>query len=419
MAKVQDVSFFKGSEQDTERKRRLAAALLEQSRQKEGSEVVSGLVVPQSPLIGLSKALQQGMAGYYEGQADREEKARKDSARQTLADALGAYQRGSDTTPTTLSNGDTIKWNKQSPDALGNMYANILMSNEETAPLGMQAVMSNMQAKQNMANEMEMFRQKMPFELELARQKAALVQGASRGGDTGALLDRLVEVGKQSDPNYNLLNALQDLKGGAGERGKLTAQTDLGRDAEYEKQSGQNISDLKYKPMIERETSAASEVGKREGEAEGSLQFLEANMPKLRAVTNKLSRLGATATYTKSGQAEDFIQRELGLDPGQDAQDRADYIATVDNEVLPLLRETFGAAFTVAEGNSLRATLGDVNKHPREKDAILNAFIQQKEEQVKSLKRQVGQQAPHQTPGALDPSLLEHMTPEERALFGQ
>ena len=58
---------------------------------------------------------------------------------------------------------------------------------------------------------------------------------------------------------------------------------------------------------------------------------------------------------------------------------------------LPLLRDTFGAAFTVKEGETLRATLGDPNYSPAEKDAVLSAFIDQKNNKVMALKRQIGQ----------------------------
>ena len=45
---------------------------------------------------------------------------------------------------------------------------------------------------------------------------------------------------------------------------------------------------------------------------------------------------------------------------------------------MPLLRPTFGAAFTVAEGDSLRKTLGDPDATPEAKVAQIDAFIAQK-----------------------------------------
>ena len=57
--------------------------------------------------------------------------------------------------------------------------------------------------------------------------------------------------------------------------------------------------------------------------------------------------------------------------------------------MLPLLKPTFGAAFTVQEGESLRATLGDVNASPDQKLATLNAFMAQKEQDILTKGREV------------------------------
>ena len=75
------------------------------------------------------------------------------------------------------------------------------------------------------------------------------------------------------------------------------------------------------------------------------------------------------------------------MEPTEGALARAEYIAKVDNEILPLLRETFGAQFTQKEGESLKVTLGDPDKSPEEKDAVLRSFIKTKREQVKTLQR--------------------------------
>lgn len=130
--------------------------------------------------------------------------------------------------------------------------------------------------------------------------------------------------------------------------------------------------------------------GKSAGEVDVLADSVQSKMPGLRSVVDTLSSLADTATYTQSGQAMDAVKRELGLPVGQGAIDRASYIAIVDNQVLPLLKDTFGAAFTVQEGQSLRATLGDPNKSPAEKKAILDAFIAQKERDVAAMAAQSG-----------------------------
>jgi len=366
MVPRKDVSFHKpAGKAEIERRKKMAEALMVQGQQPQNTEVISGVAVKQSPLAGLAKALTQGVGGYQAGQAAQMEQARTDARQKAMADALGAYSSAGDPTKGALA------------------MQQILMGNEETAPLALSQALENAQ-----------YDQRFPRELEMARQKAQIAQqygGGATGGDTGVLLNRLVEVGKQSDPNYNLLNALEDLKGGAGQRGRLGADIDLGRTAEFEKQTGQNESDLLLKPDIARETATQTEVGKRQGEAAGNLSSLEAAMPKLEAVTQKLSALGKAATYTQAGQLKDSTMRQLGQPVGPGAVARTEYVSTIDNEVLPLLRDTFGAAFTQKEGESLKATLGDVNKSPEEKDAALRSFIAAKTGQVETLKRQTGQ----------------------------
>jgi hypothetical protein len=123
------------------------------------------------------------------------------------------------------------------------------------------------------------------------------------------------------------------------------------------------------------------------------LADLEAGLPALEGVTKKLSALGKEATYTKAGQMRDIAARQAGL-PTKSSVARAEYIATVNNEVLPLLRQTFGAAFTAQEGESLKITLGDPNASPAEKDAQLKAFINSKKRQIETKKRRINPPKP-------------------------
>ena len=120
------------------------------------------------------------------------------------------------------------------------------------------------------------------------------------------------------------------------------------------------------------------EIGKAKGEKTTLLQSASAKMPQLINVINKLSKLGETATYTGLGVARNTAMRELGLPVPQGAVDRREYISVVDNEILPLLRDTFGAQFTLKEGESLKSTLGDTGMSPEEKESVLRSFIQTK-----------------------------------------
>lgn len=164
---------------------------------------------------------------------------------------------------------------------------------------------------------------------------------------------------------------LEGAKAGAKETAKLEAKAKLA-------------------PAVEQAVALAREVGKQKGEAQAKLNSMVAQFPNLNNMVTELSELGKKATFTTVGQIGDTVRRELGLPVGEGAVARTEYIAKVDNEVLPLLKQTFGAAFTVQEGESLRATLGDPDKSPEEKDAVLRAFIAAKSEEIKSLGRQTG-----------------------------
>lgn len=148
--------------------------------------------------------------------------------------------------------------------------------------------------------------------------------------------------------------------------------------------------ELEMEPMIAEAKAEGSAVGARRGEGRGDLASMESKLPELEATVARLGQLAESATYTFAGQGADFAIKQLGLDAPEGAKARAEYIAMVDNQVLPLLRDTFGAQFTEREGEALRATLGDPNKHPAEKQAVLNAFIRQKYASLESKKRELG-----------------------------
>lgn len=141
--------------------------------------------------------------------------------------------------------------------------------------------------------------------------------------------------------------------------------------------------------------------GKTQATAVAEYESLQSKMPGLRHVVGQLDKVAELATYTYAGQARDTLGRQMGMDPSEGALARTQYIAMVDNQVLPLLRDTFGAAFTAAEGQSLRSTLGDPDKAPAEKQAVLRAFIEQKERDLAARGVKAGippQEAPQSPP---------------------
>lgn len=136
--------------------------------------------------------------------------------------------------------------------------------------------------------------------------------------------------------------------------------------------------------------ASGHESGKGEGEALAEYRSMTSKLPGLESVVVKLDQLADKATYTMGGQAVDATRRQLGWEPREAAVARAEYIAMVDNQILPLLRDTFGAQFTVKEGESLRATLGQVDLSPQEKKAVLRSFIEQKKRDIEAKAQQAG-----------------------------
>lgn len=149
--------------------------------------------------------------------------------------------------------------------------------------------------------------------------------------------------------------------------------------------------------MVPKDIAGAKsqeKVGEGRGEAIASLESLRSKMPGLESVVGKLDALSEKATYTLGGQAVDWATRQVGAEPREAAVARAEYISMVDNQVLPLLRDTFGAQFTQREGETLRATLGDPDKSPKEKQAVLKSFIEQKRRDVEAFASRVGASPP-------------------------
>lgn len=164
---------------------------------------------------------------------------------------------------------------------------------------------------------------------------------------------------------------IEATKEGAKERAKLEQQKDI-------------------KPEIEKEVLNAKDIA---NEAI-ALRDMTSRMPQLESTTKRLKALGEIATYTGTGRALDVAIKELGYQPRDQATARSEYISMVDNEVLPLLRETFGAQFTEKEGERLAKTLGDPNAQPEVKNARLRSFIRTKMESANTSARKLGLDEP-------------------------
>lgn len=147
----------------------------------------------------------------------------------------------------------------------------------------------------------------------------------------------------------------------------------------------------KHKPAITALVKLAEKEATERGETITALQRSKAALPGLTDAVDQLKELSSLATSTFGGKVFDFAVKQTGFGSTQGATSRAKFIAIVNNQVLPLLKETFGAAFTATEGESLKATMGDPDAAPEEKMAQLDAFIAQKLRDIETKERQLSQ----------------------------
>jgi hypothetical protein len=288
------------------RQRRMAEMLQKQS-QARPTEVVGGYAVPQSGFEGLAKGL-AGFAGGYQGaEADAAEADMVKQRQKVYADALAAGSR----------------------EDAGAILA------QDPAMIG------------------EAIKMKFPT--------------SALGGATGQIADRLIAQGV--DPLEAILIAKSGLGTGRtmqdGMVKPMAGAPEAGGAIKYGEEAGKLGAQLALKPEIARATESAKSGEERTSE----LNERMAVMPQLDATVDKLGKLGDKATFSLGGRAIGEIARQINA-PRESDVARTEYQSLIDNQILPLLRQTFGAQFTQKEGESLKSTLGDINKSPEEKKAV-------------------------------------------------
>lgn len=173
-----------------------------------------------------------------------------------------------------------------------------------------------------------------------------------------------------------------------------TSQAEIAEAVESGKEEAKLTKQLKFKPQITKAVKLAEKAAIERGDTLSSLQRSQAAMPGLRDAVGQLKELSKVATSTLGGRFFDSATKELGFGSTKGATSRAKFIAIINNQVLPLLKETFGAAFTAQEGESLKATMGDPNASPEEKAAQLEAFINQKNRDIETREAQLEASVP-------------------------
>ncbi|MBG7617479.1 MAG: hypothetical protein IZT57_03825, partial [Chloroflexi bacterium] len=191
------------------------------------------------------------------------------------------------------------------------------------------------------------------------------------------------------------------------------------------KEVGKLKGQLAHKPGITKAVKLAEKEATEKGEVLTDLARMQAGLPGIKEAVSELVELSSIATSTLGGRAFDFAVKESGFGGTKGADARAKLIAIVDNQVLPLLRVTFGAAFTAKEGETLKDSLVNPNSSPSQKKAQLSAFLAQKERDIITKQSQLGintttNNEPESELDITNPNLtIEQLMAERKRLGGQ
>lgn len=182
-------------------------------------------------------------------------------------------------------------------------------------------------------------------------------------------------------------------KAGAEEGAKLDQQATkapgIAGDVAAAESEAKKSVELKYGPQIASAIRLAEENAKAKGETLTDLARAEAAMPSLNTAVAQLKELAPIATSTLGGKIWDVAVKESGFGATEGLKAKAGFISIVNNQVLPLLRQTFGAAFTAKEGETLRDAMANPDASPEEKIVQLDSFIAQKKRDIESKKAEL------------------------------
>ena len=172
---------------------------------------------------------------------------------------------------------------------------------------------------------------------------------------------------------------------------KVVAQKELEATAT---ETGKSKTQLKFAPQITRAVKLAEKAATEQGDVFTDLARMTSALPGLKESVAELRDLSQVATSTLGGKSYDFIVKQSGFGGTKGATARDKFVAIVRNQVLPLLKQTFGSAFTEKEGEALMATMGDIDASHESRMGQLDAFITQKERSIRTAQAQADQPAP-------------------------
>ncbi len=160
------------------------------------------------------------------------------------------------------------------------------------------------------------------------------------------------------------------------------AKSKAKKDAEFR-------SKKKFAAEINRDIKLAESEATARGETLTDLSRAKAALPGIEKVVGKLTLLADEATFTLAGGAWDSIAKQLFGVSTKGSTAKAKMVSMVDNQVLPMLKPIFGAAFTAAEGDRLRDAMLDPDSTPDSRKAQLSSFLDQMRENIAGKEREL------------------------------
>lgn len=213
---------------------------------------------------------------------------------------------------------------------------------------------------------------------------AKITRGAPTTGQE-RLIQQLQEEAIAKGKPISTQDALMQLRGFTPER------------LEFEKkkagltQSAKSQADLTYEPQIEKQVQSVRAASKKiEGldkqinTVTGELAEFESKFPSLAENLQEAQSLVNQLPFGVIEEAAQATARAAGIETDSMVAE-SKFNSILDNQILPLLKQTFGAAFTAEEGRRLRDTI-EGKGGPRAKIETINAFINQKVKDIQAKK---------------------------------
>lgn len=225
-------------------------------------------------------------------------------------------------------------------------------------------------------------------------QSTLLMNGQKMEGNMGLArlghgIAKLLMSGKNQENAMNYGNEQQNalssgnLEGAAGnaaEAGDMDTAVKLAEAAENAKQRNAMLGIERAKLSKEQKDKADKILYDTDAVEYATMA---SRFPQLKQKVAEMKEVGKKSTYTPAGKGKDWLVKQFGFNTDEGTA-AVQYESMLNNQILPLLKQTFGAQFTEKDREALQKTMGDSSLSPEQKSAALDAMVAQKEQDMLS-----------------------------------